>query len=181
MSDIGILRLPKWVDKMDVTVDRAWENLRGRPGLDRVFYLASAAGDFSLIWHAFNVGRLLAKPEGRVRFVRLASALAVESLIVNQVIKRAFDRERPEQNVERPHHLRTPSTTSFPSGHASSAAMATSLIAQRSALGPAAGIVGAVVATSRLHVRIHHASDVVAGAAVGLALAAAWKRLWPLE
>lgn len=181
MSDIGLLRLPPWVDEMDASVDEAWERLRGRPGVDRLFYAASAVGDFSMVWHAFNLGRLLAKPDSRDRFVRLAAALAVESIIVNQVIKRAFDRQRPEHDAERPHHLRTPSTTSFPSGHASSAALATSLIAQRSVLGPAAGIVGAIVATSRLHVRIHHASDVLAGAAVGLAFAAAWKRIWPLD
>ena len=35
------------------------------------------------------------------------------------------------------------------------------------------------VATSRAYVRIHHASDIVAGAAVGLALAAVARRLWP--
>ncbi len=38
----------------------------------------------------------------------------------------------------------------------------------------------AVVAASRVHVRIHHGSDVVAGAVLGASLAALGRRLWPL-
>jgi membrane-associated phospholipid phosphatase len=36
------------------------------------------------------------------------------------------------------------------------------------------------VAWSRVHVRIHHASDVVAGIGVGIALGALGKKLFPL-
>jgi undecaprenyl-diphosphatase len=36
------------------------------------------------------------------------------------------------------------------------------------------------VALSRVHVRIHHASDVVGGVAVGVALGALAKKAWPL-
>jgi undecaprenyl-diphosphatase len=63
-------------------------------------------------------------------------------------------------------------TSSFPSGHASAAAFAaTALIGwdgDRSA--PLWGGIATTVAISRAYVRIHHASDVVAGAAVGAAM-----------
>ena len=36
-----------------------------------------------------------------------------------------------------------------------------------------------VVASSRVYVKIHHASDVVAGAAIGVGLAAVARRVWP--
>jgi undecaprenyl-diphosphatase len=39
------------------------------------------------------------------------------------------------------------------------------------------GLAG-VVATSRVYVKVHHASDVVAGAAIGLALGAVATRVW---
>ena len=39
----------------------------------------------------------------------------------------------------------------------------------------------AVVASSRVYVRIHHASDVIAGAALGVALAELTKRIYPLR
>ena len=181
MSEPPALRLPPIVEDLDVRVDELWEVLRGIPMLDRVFYTASTVGDFSVVWHGYNIIRLASAADDRARFVRLAAALAVESVLVNQGIKRAFRRERPDHGEQRPHHLRSPSTSSFPSGHASSAAMAVSLINQRGRHRMATRLLGAVVASSRLHVRIHHASDVIAGAATGLVLAAAWKRLWPLR
>ena len=39
----------------------------------------------------------------------------------------------------------------------------------------------AIVAASRVYVKIHHASDVIAGVAVGLALGRIGRRLAPLE
>lgn len=176
-----LLNLPEWVDDFDERVDELWEMLRGQPALDRMFYWASAAGDFSAIWHVYNLVRLTTTRDGGQRFLRLAGALAVESLLVNQGIKRAFRRERPVSMAEVPHRLRTPSTSSFPSGHASSATMAAMLLSERSRLGPVATVAAVVVATSRIHVRMHHASDVVAGALLGAAVATACKRAWPLR
>ena len=68
--------------------------------------------------------------------------------------------------------MRRPSTSSFPSGHASSAFFAATLLIARDGRRSAPlwlGLAG-VVATSRAFVRIHHPSDVVAGAVVGLLL-----------
>ena len=176
-----VLRLPTWVDDVDVAVDDWWEQLRGNPVLDRVFYTASTAGDFSAVWHGYNLVRLATGAADRRGFVRLAVALGVESLLVNQVVKRMFERERPDHTSDRPHHLRTPSTSSFPSGHASSAAMAVTLLNHRARGKPLTAALGAVVASSRVHVRIHHASDVVVGAMVGRALGLAWRRRWPIR
>jgi undecaprenyl-diphosphatase len=41
--------------------------------------------------------------------------------------------------------------------------------------------VAGVVAASRVHVRIHHGSDVVAGAVIGVGTGALVRRLWPLR
>ena len=68
--------------------------------------------------------------------------------------------------------MRRPLTSSFPSGHASAAAFTAVLLTgwdgRRSA--PLWWALAIVVATSRAYVRIHHASDVVAGMAVGAVL-----------
>lgn len=102
----------------------------------------------------------------------LSALLGVESLIVNQGIKKLFRRERPTESGDDRFDVRTPSTSSFPSGHASSAFFAATLLialdGKKSA--PAwLGIAG-IVATSRVYVRIHHASDVIGGAFVGFGL-----------
>jgi undecaprenyl-diphosphatase len=101
--------------------------------------------------------------------MRLALALGAESLIVNQGIKRIFRRNRPEVgSSSHPHKIRKPLTSSFPSGHASSAVLAASILSEGSNAAPIYRTLAAIVATSRIHVRAHHASDVIAGAAVGI-------------
>ncbi len=179
MTTRRTITLPAWVERIDESVDEAWEPLRTHRSANAVFYAASAAGDFSMIWHAINIARVVAgRADGR-EAARLAIALGIESVAVNQGLKRLFARARPTATSPRPHHLRTPSTSSFPSGHASSGALAATLLAQGSRFGPLYGAVAAVVASSRIHVRIHHASDVAAGAAVGLMMGLAVRRVVP--
>ena len=158
------------VAALDDAVDRAWEGLRGHPVADQIFYAASQLGDFSLLWHLLGVTRSLVSDDGIREATRLSAALAVESVLVNGAVKSMFRRERPAHADERPHHLRQPLTSSFPSGHASAAFMAATLLAERTRVKPLWYALAGVVAASRVHTRIHHASDVVAGAALGLAL-----------
>jgi undecaprenyl-diphosphatase len=170
------------IGRFDAEVDRIFTAVRGNRVVDRAYYSASALGDWSLIWHLLGAAQGMADPtNGWRRAARLAVSLGVESALVNGLIKRGFRRTRPVHDGERPHNLRMPSTSSFPSGHASSAFMAAHLLADRSRLAPAWYLLAAVVATSRIHVRIHHASDVVGGAALGLALGALVRRLVPLD
>ncbi|MCB1015633.1 MAG: phosphatase PAP2 family protein [Acidimicrobiales bacterium] len=168
------------VARFDDAVDRAFDRLRGRPAVDRVMYGASALGDFSLVWALVGSVRSLRSERDEQAFVRLVAGLGLESLLVNQGIKRLFRRARPVVTTDRPLHLRTPLTTSFPSGHASSGAFAAVLLADGSRVPALWCAVALVVAGSRVHVRIHHASDIVAGAAVGAALGLAVRRLWRL-
>ena len=166
---------------LDEAVDRAWDRLRGNPTLDRVFYTASELGDFSLIWHLLGAARGVTSRRGTREATRLALALGAESALVNGAIKSAFRRERPVHAEERPHGLRQPLTSSFPSGHASAAFMAATLLSERSRVKPVWYGLAAIVAASRIHVRIHHASDVLVGAGVGLALGRAIRKVFPLR
>lgn len=167
--------------RLDAEVDRAWERLRGIPAVDRVFYSASALGDWSLVWHLAGAAQGLTDArDGWRRVARLSTALGVESALVNGGIKSLFRRTRPIHDAERPHALRMPATSSFPSGHASSAFMAARLLSDRSRLGPLWYATAGVVAASRVHVRIHHASDVVGGAVLGILLGEVAVRVAPL-
>jgi membrane-associated phospholipid phosphatase len=168
------------VARFDAAVDAWFDELRGNPVADRVFYVASALGDHSLIWHMAGLARA-ALPGGEVRdAVELSLTLGVESVVVNLGLKSVFSRTRPSHDGDRPLGLRQPLTSSFPSGHASAAMVAAALLSDRRPLPEVVFWYGlaAVVATSRVHVKIHHASDVVAGAAVGIALGAVAKRVW---
>lgn len=169
------------IARFDERVDLAFERLRGHPAVDRMYYAASELGDFGLVWLLIGGVGALRQPDPLRSFSRFAALMGLESTVVNGGVKSLFRRTRPVHEGERPHHLRQPRTSSFPSGHASSAFLAASLLSERSRLGPAWYAVAVVVATSRIHVRIHHASDVVAGAALGAALGVAARRLWPAE
>lgn len=172
--------LTKVVDDFDKAVDRAFDHLRGRPLLDRIFYGASALGDHGLIWLILAAARGLRSDRDLQAAVRAAAGVGVESAIVNLGIKSLFRRRRPEWDLERPLALRRPRTSSFPSGHATSAFTAAALLGDRDPLKPLYYAVGLIVAWSRVYVRIHHASDVVAGLGVGVILGRLGKRLFPL-
>lgn len=160
--------LPSAVDRLDDAIDEWWDRFRGRPLVDRIYYTASEAADFSLLWHTMGVIYAVVEDDPMVA-VGVSAALGVESALVNGPIKSLFRRSRPVQDVPRPHHLRQPRTSSFPSGHASAAMVAAALLS-RHAGGAAWYAAAAVVATSRIHVRIHHASDVAGGVVIGAAM-----------
>jgi undecaprenyl-diphosphatase len=173
VSDVpGLGALGPTVERFDAWAERQLERRRGHPVADRVFTTASALGDFSTIWHLANLARAATTPARRRQAPVLAALIAAESLIVNQGIKRLFKRTRPTDTGDERYQVRRPATSSFPSGHASAAAfVATVLTAwdgKRSL--PVWWSLAGTVATSRAYVRIHHASDVVAGLAVGAIL-----------
>lgn len=167
------------IARFDRAVDRRWEALRGHKLLDRVMYGASDVGEFSQLWHVLGAIRALAPRREASDALRFSALMALESLIVNQGVKRLFARRRPGTAAENPtrHRLRQPITSSFPSGHASAAFCAAAVLSRGSRLGPVYRLAAVIVAVSRVHVRLHHASDVIAGAAVGEAIGRLASRL----
>jgi undecaprenyl-diphosphatase len=116
---------------------------------------------------------LLAAGEWRLGVATgLANAL---SHVVVQGLKRAVARPRPCDASGRPLALvELPDPFSFPSGHAAAAtAVAATVSFQHPLLAPLLLPLAAVISASRVSLRVHHVSDVVAGAALGLAGAAA--------
>lgn len=167
------------VKAFDDAVDDLFDRVRGTTVADRVFYGASAVGDFSLIWQIASVARAL---RGREReAIRLSVALAAESALINVGVKSLFRRARPAWEQPRPRGLRRPRSSSFPSGHATSGFMAATLLATgRPRSRPFWFALAAVVASSRVHVKIHHGSDVAAGAVIGIGLGRIARKIWPL-
>ena len=172
-------RITRAVARFDTAIDTRVDDFRGHPHVDRVMYAASELGDFSLIWHLVSTTRALGPDRRLVHAVRVATILGVESALVNGPVKNVFRRHRPAWEQERPRRLRRPRTSSFPSGHASAAMTAAGVLAQNDPLWPVYYAIGAVVASSRVYVKIHHPSDVVAGALLGVVLAGVARRVWP--
>lgn len=171
------------VAEFDRRVDERFERyLRPRSGANRIFYGASAVGDHGLVWMGLAaIQAVRHRHEDWSRpFLRVVVGVAVESIIVNGPIKWIFRRERPVQVGPRPLHLRQPRTSSFPSGHASAAFFGAALLRDGDSWWPGYYVVAALVAASRVHVRIHHASDVVGGVVVGALLGELTRVLVPV-
>jgi undecaprenyl-diphosphatase len=169
------------IARFDDRVDSAFDSVRGNPVTDRVFYGASELGDFSLVWFILGALRGLRSERDWQAAVRVGAGLAVESALVNGVIKSFFRRRRPfSEGFAHRLPLRRPRTSSFPSGHATAAFSAAALLSEEDALWPLYYAVAAVVASSRVYVKMHHASDVLAGAALGALMGRAARTLFPL-
>lgn len=170
------------VNAFDDRADALTAPLRGRKGVDRVFYTASALGDFGLIWVVYALLRALRGGRTNERAaVRAIAATGIESVLVNVLLKALFSRSRPIEQPDHPLPVRQPLSSSFPSGHATAAFCGATLLSEADPLAPAYFATAAVVAASRVHVGMHHASDVVGGVVVGLALGQIGRRLVPLR
>lgn len=167
------------IRRFDTAIERAFDTLRGKPTADRILYTASELGNHSLIWHLLATVQGLRRDGDLAGTIRLVTIMGVESAIVNGPVKSMFRRQRPVHDGPRPFQLRQPRTSSFPSGHASAAAVFAIVASEDDPLAPAYAVLATLVSASRVHVRIHHPSDVVGGAVVGTALGLALRAWWP--
>lgn len=146
--------------------------------------MLSRSANHSRLW--FAVAALLACRRGASRRAGLRGVAAIggASMSASLVAKRLFPRRRPAAELV-PLHRRLaerPTSSSFPSGHAASAAAFATAVSLES---PAAGLallpLAAAVGYSRVHTGVHWPTDVGAGAAIGVGAALATCHWWPLH
>ncbi|ADG76850.1 Phosphoesterase PA-phosphatase related protein OS=Tsukamurella paurometabola (strain ATCC 8368 / DSM / CCUG 35730 / CIP 100753 / JCM 10117 / KCTC 9821 /NBRC 16120 / NCIMB 702349 / NCTC 13040) OX=521096 GN=Tpau_0196 PE=4 SV=1 [Tsukamurella paurometabola] len=151
------------------------------PLLDHTMRPLSAAADHSVLWMAIAAGMSTGGLSLRRGAVRGLASLAVTSLVVNQGLKRIYPRARPAfAGVPVKRARRQPTSNSFPSGHAASAAaFAVGVGLENHSAGYLLGALAAAVGLSRVATGAHYPADVLAGFAVGAGIAAAGARLVP--
>lgn len=153
----------------DDLVDARVERLRGNAVLDHVFEAASVFGDDGRGWIAAAALRSRRADRPLPTFARQMAWLTIESVLVNGPAKGLVRRSRPASTREARRHVRRPSNSSFPSGHAASAATMAMLLSE-DGLAPLWWTLALTVAASRVYVGVHHPSDVIGGLAVGTAI-----------
>ncbi|GLF99821.1 bifunctional phosphatase PAP2/diacylglycerol kinase family protein [Streptomyces yaizuensis] len=154
------------------------------PGAEPVLPRLSRAANHGLLWFGTAAGITVLGRGVRSRRAALrgVASLAVASAVINTVGKRSVRRARPLLDaVPAIRRLeRQPFTTSFPSGHAASAAaFATGVALESRGWGALVAPVAASVAFSRVYTGVHYPSDVLAGLALGAGAAFAVRELVP--
>ncbi|MET9873752.1 phosphatase PAP2 family protein [Actinacidiphila glaucinigra] len=156
---------------------------RSWPAAEPVLPRLSRAANHGLLWFGVAAGiAAVGGRTGRRAALRGAGSLAVASAVVNTIGKGAVRRNRPVLDaVPVIRRLsRQPGTTSFPSGHAASAAAFAAGVALESPRWGAAVLpVAWSVAFSRIYTGVHYPSDVAVGMALGAGAALAVRGLVP--
>lgn len=164
---------------------RAFREMVGRPTARQAAFLRrfSAIANRSSLWQAIS---LLLVVTGGARGRRAASrgmvSVAITSAVVNLGVKHLSRRQRPDiSSIDAGRLLRRrPASSSFPSGHAASAAAyAAAVGAEWPVAALPVGAVALTVALSRVTSGAHYPGDVLAGVASGSLVALAVRRLWP--
>ena len=135
------------------------------------------AGEYGAIWAGIGAVGASVDPSRRGQYV-LAGLTGPAAVGVNFAVKLAFGRERPLIE-DHPPLARAPSKLSFPSAHAtSSVAAATALGRVQPLARPYLAGLAAAICIGRPYLGMHYPSDVLGGAALGLAIGSLDARPW---
>jgi undecaprenyl-diphosphatase len=160
------------VISLDHRVEHWVVDHRAQP-FDTFFVALSHIGSFGIVW--FTLAVLTAVYLRRPTAFALVVIAYFASAAVADIVKLIVDRPRPVDHPLVPE----PTSASFPSGHAATSfacAATLSFMLPRYAA-PVLYVLAAAIAYSRVYVGVHYPLDVVAGAALGLGVATALRRL----
>ena len=149
-----------------------WVQAHRTPGLEGVMQTATDLGRRDLVTGVLLGIAVFSGPAGPAT-ARCALAALVASNLVVEGLKRAVNRTRPDGERKR-------SNSSFPSGHAASAATAAVVLASRWRGGTLAFVLlAALVSASRIYLNRHFLSDVLFSVVVGVGFGFLAVRLIP--
>lgn len=152
------------------------------PLLDKIMILASAAGDYGLIWIFLSLLLLINRKTRKIGITALI-ALILSTILGEGLVKNIIQRPRPYTEFPWVHLLIDESTAyAFPSGHTTSSfAVAYVLSNYLKRLSPIIWMVALLIAFSRLYLFMHYPSDLVAGIVLGLICGRVATYLYDLE
>jgi membrane-associated phospholipid phosphatase len=172
--------------RLDAAADRAFDRLRGRAWADGSAVAISNLADYGFVWSLVAATKGRRRTPARRQAVRALAASGVLSAGVNATVKFLVQRQRPPAGPDsedgsaapgRALPVRLPTSSSFPSGHTLAAFCAAMVMADSKTERVAYTTFATLVGASRVHLRAHHASDVIGGAAIGTVLGLAARRV----
>ena len=147
--------------------------------LDFVMPKITALGNAGILWIILTLIFLISKKYRKTGVV-MAIALVLDLIFCNMLIKPLVARQRPFHiNPDIILMIDPPGDHSFPSGHtAASFAAAGAMYFSKYKHWKAFGVIALAIAFSRLYLYVHFPTDVIGGAALGIACAYAAHRIY---
>lgn len=153
--------------RLDMAALRLLRTRGHEPSVERVIVAYSRTGEHGALWMGLAVlGTAASRGVRRRRYSRALRTVAL-TYVLTQGAKVATRRARPLMD-DLPRLTTTLSNRSYPSAHASTA-FAGARALSRVLPAPPLYVAATVMALSRPYVGVHYPSDVVAGAAFGVA------------
>lgn len=153
--------------KIDRKIICFMQNKLSNPVLDRIMMSLTFLGDYCLIWLVITV---LFYMNGDRKFAYLMVAtMLVTNAINNGLIKSIFRRKRPFEIYDDINiFIPEPYGSSFPSGHSATGfCCAVVIVYYDPILGALALTLAALIAFSRMYLRVHFFTDIMVGMIVG--------------
>jgi undecaprenyl-diphosphatase len=156
----------------------SWLRERQSPRLTRAMLALTQLGSAELLTPLSTVATLGLWAGGKRRAALFLGVTAAGSTLMNQVLKLAFHRARPDATL----HLSRTTGFAFPSGHSMASAAiygALAIVARTRyprvawAVRTVCGVIVFAVGSSRAYLHVHYPSDVATGWGLGLA--------WPIS
>jgi undecaprenyl-diphosphatase len=143
------------------------------PALDGVMWALTTIGRGGAVWLVLAAGTALLDRRRAMAAWQVGLALLLAVTLSDGVLKPLVHRARPAVDLEASHLVgRPPTSSSFPSGHATTAAAGAAMLASVWPPARAAFWLLAIgIAVSRLYLGLHYPSDVAAGFLLGLLVA----------
>lgn len=144
-----------------------------RPALNRLMIFFTRAGSLAAVWWLCACLPFLITKKYRMAGINLALALVITYVVGEIIIKRIIARQRPSDSIHEDDMIvKKPKDYSFPSGHTASSFTAFTVILLYCPVyfSIPALLVASTIGFSRVYLRVHFLSDVIAGAVLGTVL-----------
>ncbi len=159
------------IKKFDEFVVREISRIHSKT-LNRIMMFFSKIGSGGMVWFALCLPMLMRK-EYRVAGVNIMFSLLVTWFLGELILKHIVARVRPSEKIPDEEMLvKKPRFYSFPSGHSASSfsVVGTACLLCPVYMTVVFGVIALCIAFSRIYLRVHYLSDVIAGIVLGFLL-----------